>query len=132
MVSEDTVKRACRKHSPADALAARHAWFDDQWSVVMDRLLFVFEKRGGYAPVVANLKGRLMMLEAGQRENEQAMTRLDVPFRPSIICAQAPESEASKEDRRWRTVLEMDEDDQDDGPWELTPWQERQLFGGGA
>jgi hypothetical protein len=83
-------------------------------------------------PVVANLKGRLLMLEACRRENEAAMARRDVPFRRSAICAPVQESEQAKTARQWRAVLEMDSDDDDDKPWELTPWQERHLFGGGS
>jgi hypothetical protein len=128
-VSRDTVKRACRDHGDG-ALAARQAWFYDQWHLLTDRLLFVHEKRGGYLPVVLNLSRRIKQLEAGLRETERAMSGRGISYTP-LLPEPSPASERQREEaRRWDRVFGFDGDEDDPWgctEWGLTPFQEREL-----
>lgn len=130
MVSNDTVKRACRDYGDG-ALEARHAWFEERWNILTDRLIFVFEKRGGYLPVVLNLRRRIWMLEAGLRETEAAMAARGIAYTPSAICKPRQEDSRLRELREMNRVFGL-EDFDDDGPsefdeWNLSPDQEKVL-----
>lgn len=128
-VSADTVKRACRDHGEG-ALQARQAWFFNQWDLLTDRLMFVYEKRGGYLPVVRNLSRRIDQLEAGLRETELAMAARGIPYEP-MLPPPSPESERRREEvgefARLFGVDAQDEDDPWGKDWELSGFQEREL-----
>jgi hypothetical protein len=130
MVSTDTVKRACRDQGEG-ALLARQAWFNERWVALHDRLLFVFENRGGYRPVVANLSRRIEMLEAGVRETEAAMAERGIAHAPSVIGKPKTRNEASANTQQWAAILgigEMDDDFPEDGSeWNLSASQEHYL-----
>lgn len=120
-VSADTVKRACRDHGEG-ALLARQDWFIRQHGVLIDRQLEVFEKRGGYLPVVRNLARRIGMLEAGVRETEAAMALRGIAFTPSRIGAPSAADADREERRKWDKALGIDGLDEDN-PWENDDWE---------
>jgi hypothetical protein len=127
-VSADTVKRACRDHGEG-ALEARHAWFESQWHQLTDRLLFTYEKRGGYGRVVRNLKKRIAFLEARQAENEAAMRARGIPVKSSSITGPGTPCPRPTETKRWADVLGFDDPDEsrfaDGEQWEWSAFQER-------
>jgi hypothetical protein len=96
-----------------------------------DRLLFVFEKRGGYRPVVMNLKRRIEMLEAGARETEAEMAERGIAFKPSGLGQPKARNETLEDTQRWASILgigEVDGDFPEDGSeWNLSASQERCL-----